>query len=141
MEYKDYNLFSNPFFVICWLAVVIFLIAAQWKVYAKTGQPGWACIIPIYNIYILTKIAGKPGIWTLWCLIPVVNIVFVIWLYNILSKSFGHDEGFTVGLLLLGFIFWPILGFGKSKYLGPYGDPVAFNAYQEQHKFDFEKKE
>jgi len=139
MEYKDYNLFSNPFFVICWLAVVIFLIAAEWKVYAKAGQPGWACIIPIYNIYILTKIAGKPGIWTLWCLIPVVNIVFVIWLYNILSKSFGHDEGFTVGLLLLGFIFWPILGFGKSKYLGPYGDPVAFNAYQEQHKF--EKKE
>ena len=142
MEYEDsFNLFSNPFFVICWLAVVIFLIAAEWKVYAKAGQPGWACIIPIYNIYILTKIAGKPGIWTLWCLIPIVNIIFVIWLYNILSKSFGHDEGFTVGLLLLGFIFWPILGFGKSKYQGPYGDPVAFKAYQEQHQFDFEKKE
>lgn len=142
MEYENsFDIFSNPVFIICWLAVVIFLIAAEWKVYAKAGQPGWACIIPIYNIYILTKIAGKPGIWTLWCLIPVVNIVFVIWLYNILSKSFGHDEGFTVGLLLLGFIFWPILGFGKSKYQGPYGDPVAFKAYQEQHKFDFEKKE
>ena len=142
MEYDDsFNLFSNPFFVVCWVAVVIFLLAAEWKVYTKAGQPGWACIIPIYNIYILTKIAGKPGIWTLWCLIPVVNIVFVIWLYNMVSKSFGHDEGFTAGLLLLGFIFWPILGFGKSKYLGPYGDPVAFRAYQEQHKFDFEKKE
>ena len=141
MEYKDsFDLFSNPFFIICWLAVVIFLIAAQWKVYTKAAQPGWACIIPIYNIYILTKIAGKPGIWTLWCLIPIVNIVFIIWLYNMLSKSFGHDEGFTVGLLLLGFIFWPILGFGKSKYQGPYGDPVAFKAYQEQRKFDFEKK-
>jgi len=142
MEYEDsFDIFFNPFFIICWLAVVIFLIAAQWKVYTKAGQPGWACIIPIYNIYILTKIAGKPGIWTLWCLIPIVNIVFVIWLYNILSKSFGHDEGFTVGLLLLGFIFWPILGYGRSKYQGPYGDPVAFSAYQEQHKFDFEKKE
>ena len=141
MEYEDSsNLFSNPFFVVCWLAVVVFLIAAEWKVYTKAGQPGWACIIPIYNIYILTKIAGKPGIWTLWCLIPIVNIVFVIWLYNMVSKSFGHDEGFTVGLLLLSFIFWPILGFGKSKYQGPYGDPVAFQAYQEQHKFDFEKK-
>jgi hypothetical protein len=63
---------------------------------------------------------------SLWCLIPVVNIVFLIWLYNMVSKSFGHDEGFTMGLLLLGFIFWPILGFGKSKYLGPYGDPLAF---------------
>ena len=137
---NSFDIFSNPFFIICWLAVVIFLIAAEWKVYTKAAQPGWACIIPIYNIYILTKIAGKPGIWTLWCLIPIVNIVFIIWLYNMLSKSFGHDEGFTVGLLLLGFIFWPILGFGKSKYLGPYGDTVAFTAYQEQHKFDFEKK-
>ena len=141
MEYNDsFDLFSNPFFIICWVAVVIFLIAAEWKVYTKAAQPGWACIVPIYNIYILTKIAGKPGIWTLWCLIPIVNIVFIIWLYNMLSKSFGHDEGFTVGLLLLGFIFWPILGFGKSKYMGPYGDAAAFKAYQEQQKFDIEKK-
>lgn len=137
---NSFDIFSNPFFIVCWLAIVIFLIVAEWKVYTKAAQPGWACIIPIYNIYILTKIAGKPGIWTLWCLIPIVNIVFIIWLYNMVSKSFGHDEGFTVGLLLLGFIFWPILGFGKSKYLGPYGDAAAFTAYQEQHKLDFEKK-
>jgi hypothetical protein len=141
---QDYNhafdIFYNPAFIICWLAVVIFLIVAQWKVFVKAGQPGWACIIPFYNIYIMTKIAGKPGIWTLLCLIPIVNIVFVIWLYNMISKSFGHDEGFTVGLILLGIIFWPILGFGSSKYLGPYGNPEAFRAYQEQHKFDFENK-
>ena len=142
---QDYNhafdFFYNPAFIICWLAVVVFLIVAQWKVFVKAGQPGWACIIPIYNIYIMTKIAGKPGIWTLLCLIPIVNIVFVIWLYNMISKSFGHDEGFTVGLILLGIIFWPILGFGSSKYSGPYGNPEAFRAYQEQHKFDFENKQ
>ena len=140
-DYDRYYFFYNPVFIICWLAIIIFIIAAQWKVFVKAGQPGWACIIPIYNIYIMTKIAGKPGIWTLWCLIPIVNIVFVIWLYNMISKSFGHDEGFTVGLLLLGIIFWPILGFGNSKYLGPYGNPEAFRAYQEQHKFDFENKQ
>ena len=60
---------------------------------------------------------------------------------NMISKSFGKDEGFTVGLVLLGIIFWPILGFGSAKYLGPYGDPTAFRAYQEQHKFDFENKQ
>ena len=127
-DYDRYSILYNPAFIICWLAVVIFLLAAQWKVFVKAGQPGWACIIPIYNIYIMTKIAGKPGIWTLWCLIPVVNIVFVIWLYNMISKSFGKDEGFTVGLILLGVIFWPILGFGDARYIGPYGDPVAFRA-------------
>src|SRR5687768_2286834 len=123
------------------IAIALIEIIAQWKVFTKAGQPGWAAIIPIYNIYIMTRIAGKPGIWTLWCLIPFVNIIFVIWLLNMISKSFGKDEGFTVGLVLLGFIFWPILGFGDVKYLGPYGNPEAFKAYREKHTFDFEKKQ
>ena len=58
-----------------------------------------------------------------------------------ISKSFGKDEDFTVGLVLPGIVFWPILGFGSAKYQGPFGDPVAYRAYQEQHQFDFEKKE
>jgi len=110
------------------LALVIFQLAAMWKVFAKAGQPGWACIIPIYNIYILTRISGKPGWWVLLMLIPFVNIIFSIWLYNMVSKSFGKDEGFTAGLVLLGIIFWPILGFGSARYIGPYGDPAAFQA-------------
>jgi hypothetical protein len=110
----------------------------MWKVFVKAGQPGWAAIVPFYNIYIMTKITGKPGIWVLWCLIPFVNIIFAIWLTNMMSKSFGHDEGFTIGLLLLSFIFWPILGFGDSKYQGPYGNAELFRAYQEQHRFEFE---
>jgi hypothetical protein len=122
------------------LAVVIFLIAAMWKVFEKAGQPGWAAIIPIYNIYIMTKIAGKPGIWTLWCCIPIVNYVFIIWLYNMISKSFGKTEGFTAGLVLLGIIFWPILGFGPAKYLGPFGNPAEFAA-RTNPNFDFEKKD
>ena len=110
-----------------WLIILIYAAAlvqviAQWKVFLKAGQPGWAAIIPVYNIYIMTKIAGKPGYWTLLCLIPVVNIIYTIWLLNMISKSFGHDEGFTVGLVILDIIFWPILGFGRSKYLGPYGN-------------------
>ena len=143
MHEKDYDFglpdffFSTGFIVAC-LIISVIQIAALWKVFTKAGQPGWAAIIPIYNIYIMTKIAGKPGIWTLLCIIPVINIVFVIWLYNMISKSFGHDEGFTLGLVLFGIIFWPILGFGRSKYLGPYGNPTAFAAYQEKNRFEFE---
>ncbi|MBS1603444.1 MAG: hypothetical protein JST42_12310 [Bacteroidetes bacterium] len=54
------------------------------------------------------------------------------------SKSFGKDEGFTVGLTLLGIVFWPILGFGDARYIGPYGDPAAFKAAQNP-QFDFDK--
>ncbi|TKC12321.1 hypothetical protein FA048_01500 [Pedobacter polaris] len=106
-------------FIIIYLAVIVIALAGMWKTFEKAGKPGWAAIIPIYNIYIMIEIVGKPTIWLLWCLIPCVNFVFVIWLYNLISKSFGKEEGFTVGLVLLGFIFWPILGFGSAKYLGP----------------------
>src|SRR5215831_4452470 len=135
MEY----LFMTIWILVC-LAIAIIAIAGQWKAFEKAGQPGWACIIPIYNFYIMLKIGGKPGWWLLLFLIPLVNIIFLIWMYNMISKSFGKDEGFTVGLILLSFIFWPILGFGDAKYQGPFGNPQEYQAYREQHKFDFENK-
>lgn len=139
MDYTYYQL--SPGFLIIILAIAVLMVVAQWKVFTKAGQPGWAALIPIYNLYIMTKIAGKPGYWTLLCLIPIANIIFAIWLINMVSKSFGKDEGFTAGLIFLGFIFWPILGFGSAKYLGPYGNPAAFAAYQGKDKFDFEQQQ
>ena len=112
------------------LAIVVFMIAAMWKIFEKAGQPGWAAIVPIYNMVVLLQIVGKPGWWVILMLIPFVNYVFIIWTYNMLSKSFGKDEGFTVGLVLLGIVFLPILGFGSAVYLGPYGDKAAFDAQQ-----------
>ncbi|MGB1039329.1 MAG: DUF5684 domain-containing protein [Flavobacteriales bacterium] len=103
------------------LAIVVFLIAAMWKVFEKAGQPGWAAIIPIYNYYIMTKIAEKPEWWTILMIIPYVNLIFIVWIWNRIVKRFGKTEGFTVGVVLLGIIFIPILGFGDAKYkaLGP----------------------
>ncbi len=106
---------------IIYLAIIVLIVAAQWKIFAKAGKPGWAAIIPIYNIIVLLEIIGKPLWWIFLFLIPGVNIVFLIWTYNLLGKSFGKTEGFTVGMLLLPFIFIPILGFGDAKYSGPAG--------------------
>jgi len=105
--------------VILYLAVIAILVIGMWKVFEKAGKPGWAAIVPIYNFIVLIEIVGKPMIWVLWLLIPCVNFVFIIWLYNLVSKSFGKSEGFTVGMVLFPYIFWPILGFGDAKYLGP----------------------
>ena len=107
--------------MIIYIGVLLLIIISQWKIYTKANQPGWACLIPIYNIWILIKIIGKPGWWLLMLIIPFVNIVFAIWMTNLLSKSFGKGEGFTIGLILLPLIFYPILGLGSAKYLGPAG--------------------
>jgi hypothetical protein len=111
-------------FWLIWGAVILFYIVSMWKVFEKAGQPGWASIVPIYNAIVLLQIAQKPIWWILLYFIPIVNIVIsVIVLHNI-SKNFGHDVGFTLGLIFLGFIFFPILAFGDSQYRPTAGTPV-----------------
>ncbi|ATP58573.1 hypothetical protein CPT03_19935 [Pedobacter ginsengisoli] len=105
--------------IFLYLVLLVLYIVGMWKVFEKAGKPGWAAIIPIYNLIVLIEIVGKPTIWILWLLIPCTAPIFGIWLTNLLSKSFGKTEGFTVGLVLFPFIFFPILGFGDAKYLGP----------------------
>ena len=119
------------------LGIVVLMIAAMWKIFEKAGEDGWKAIIPFYNLYILLKIVGKPGWWLVLFFIPLVNYVFLIWTYNMLSKSFGKDEGFTVGLVILGVVFFPILGFGSTAYLGPFGDAAAFEAHGHNQLEDF----
>ncbi len=101
------------------LLILIFMFAAMWKVYVKAGQPGWGCIIPIYNAYLLCIIGGKPGWWVLLMFIPVVNIVVSALVSIGVAEQFGKDAGFGIGLWLLGVIFFPILGFGSATYGGP----------------------
>jgi len=105
------------------LIPVLLIVIAQWRIYEKAGQPGWACLIPFYNFYVLLKIVGKPGWWLLWMFVPIANFVVGIWVTNLLSKSFGKDVGFTLGLIFLPIIFYPILGFGNAEYKGEAGKP------------------
>lgn len=94
-------------------------IVALWKVFQKAKQPGWAAIIPIYNTYILLKIVGRPGWWVLLYLIPFVNIIVHLVVSLDAAKSFGKSQLFgVVGLWLLPFIGYLILGFGDAKYKG-----------------------
>jgi len=124
MEHSNFLGISFIFpMVIFILAISILVIIAQWRVYEKAGQPGWAVLIPFFNFYILLKIVGKPAWWLLWIFVPLVNVVVEIWVTNLLSKSFGKDEAFTLGLIFLSVIFYPILGFGKAEYKGPAGKP------------------
>ncbi len=101
------------------LAIVILIIAGVWKTFAKAGQPGWAAIIPIFNVYILLKVANRPWWWLLLLLIPLVNLVIMIIVAIDIAKAFDKGAGFGIGLALLGFIFYPILGFSEATYTQP----------------------
>lgn len=99
-----------------YFAILIVMIIAMWKIFTKAGQPGWASIIPIYNVLVLLKIVGKPAWWIILFLIPVANLVVAIILTFALAARFGKGAGFGVGLLLLPIIFLPVLAFGSATY-------------------------
>jgi hypothetical protein len=112
-----------------YFAFIVLLIAAMWKIFAKAGQPGWAAIVPIYNIIVLLRIIGRPLWWIVLLFIPVANFIVLIISMIDLAKSFGKGTGFAIGLILLGPIFLPLLGFGDARYLGPAAStPVSATA-------------
>jgi hypothetical protein len=106
-------------FLIPGILIYILTVAGLWRTFDKAGKPGWAAIIPIYNYIVLLQIVGKPIWWIFLILFPCTTFIFAIWTINLLSKSFGQGEGFTIGLLILPMIFYPILGFSNYPYLGP----------------------
>ena len=116
--------FFAAFFMV-FLVIGLVCLIGMWKVFAKAGQPGWAVLIPIYNLIVLLRIAGLPWYWVftpLVVIIPVLGalayLVWIVWVYHRISTRFGQGVGFTIGLTLLAPIFWLILGFGSAKYVG-----------------------
>jgi len=100
--------------MIVWLAIVVLMIAAMWKVFTKAGEPGWAAIVPIYNYVVLDRVAGRPGWWLLlWILLG--PIAYIVISFDI-AKRFGKGAGFAIGLIILPFVFWPMLAWGDSAY-------------------------
>ena len=102
------------FFWILFMALGILKIVSLWKIFKKAGKPGWASIVPIYNIYIMCEIAEKEWWYILLLCVPFVNIYAIIVLYNGMAKKFGKGGGFVVGMILLPVVFFPMLAFGKD---------------------------
>ena len=104
--------------VIIYIAIIVLVIAGFWRTFTKAGEAGWKSIIPIWNLIVLCRIGGKPGWWVILFFIPLVNIVISLIVALEVAKNFGRGNGFGVGLWLLSFIFYPILGFGSATYQG-----------------------
>ncbi len=98
------------------LVIAVIMIVANWKIYTKAGKPGWASLVPFYNMYVMYEIAGMNGWMFLLTFIPIVNIVIQIMLYLNLAKKFGKSTGFAIGLILLNPIFLLLLAFGNAEY-------------------------
>ena len=116
----------------------ILVLVAQIMMFKKGKKPGWAAIVPFYNQVVQCQMVGISPWWVLIIFVsgmlqavPVigsllslaVSIYFMILLGVSTARAFGKDDAFAVGLILLPFVFYPILGFGKAEYVGD-GNPM-----------------
>lgn len=98
------------------LIVSVFMLIVMWKFFKKLGEPGWKCIIPIYNIIVMMQKVGMNPIWILGYCVPILNVIISIATMIRISQAFGKDTGFVIGLILLSPIFMAILAFGSATY-------------------------
>ena len=117
-EEAAYGLFAGCYTIFI-LVLAAMVIAGWWKMFSKAGQPGWAAIVPIYNLIVYLRLTGRPEWWIVFYLIPFANIVVHLIVSIDAAKSFGQGTGFGVGLFLLAPVFVLILGFGSAQYVGP----------------------
>ena len=87
-------------------AVMIIMLVSQWKLFTKAGRPGWACLIPIYNLVVMLQIVGKSPWLILLMLIPIANFVFAIMLQIWVAQAYGKSTAYGIGLLFLPVIFY-----------------------------------
>lgn len=97
------------------------IIIGMWKTFKKAGEPGWAAIVPIYNLVVLLKVARRPVWWILLFLLPFVSVIMIFVISIDVAKAFNKGAGFGIGLALLPPIFYLVLGFGSAQYGGGYG--------------------
>ena len=125
----------------------IITVICQWRIFKKAGDKGWKALIPVYNIYTEYKLfwnvkvfwiavvlavvssfvgGGTEGfVGIISSLLSLASAVLVLSRVHKMSVSFGHGIGFTLGLIFLQPIFYLILAFGKSEYIGVEGDRAA----------------
>jgi hypothetical protein len=110
----------NIFLYLLGVMLVAFVFYILWKFYAKTGRPGWGAFVPIYSSYLMVKIAGRPGWWTLLMFVPIVNIVIAIIISLDIAAAFGRSALFGVfGLMLFSIVGYGILALGDDTYTQP----------------------
>ncbi len=98
------------------LLLCIIWFVGMWRVFEKAGEPGWAALIPFYNLWVMVRMGGKPWWWFFMFLIPLVNLVFLLLLSLAMAKKFDQPVIFGIALFLFPFIFYMIIGFSDMRY-------------------------
>ena len=127
-------------------ALFFFGIITLWHLFERAFVAGWRSLIPVYSGIVCYKLFWRP-VWYFVTLIiglaifvmeivlllsshlyliPSISLI-ILWIAFIvlrlvfsfkLSYAFAKSRAYALGLFFLPMIFYPMLAFGKSVYIG-----------------------
>ena len=100
--------------IIIGIAAGILVLVSLWIIFKKAGKPGWASIVPIYDIIVLLQVVELPLWYIVLLIIPFANIYAIFKIYIELAHKFGKSTGFGVLTVFFSEICLPILAFDKN---------------------------
>ncbi len=103
-------------FTLIEILAISLVFTAYWRLFEKADKPGWAAVVPIYNVIVLLDLVERPRWWAIFFFIPLANIIISVIVHVELAERFGKHPLFGLGMALFPVIFVPILGFGKATY-------------------------
>lgn len=142
---REINITPSFFLWWIWLSILLVLIAwlilchiSLWKIFWRAWEWRWKSLIPIYNIYIIFKIAGiKNRFWYIIlvaliagivsAIFPVTKVfldkfsttfsstvVLIVWF--LLTKKFGREDNASILYTIFSVIWILVLWLGNYKY-------------------------
>ncbi len=99
MEYGGQESFWAAYGIF-WVIAYLYYAICLMMIANKTNTPNsWLAWIPIANIYLMCKIAGKPGWWLILFFIPFVNIVIGVIVWMKIAEA--RNKPSWLGILML----------------------------------------
>ena len=95
MDFEDFLPGFIILLVICVLIIIaisVFMIIANWKLFTKCHRKGWESIVPYYNTYILCKVAGSKIMWAIILMVAPLVTNIVSNFFNIATNVINNDD-------------------------------------------------
>ena len=130
IDYSQMDPLITILILVVELIVLVMEIMVLWTMYTRAGQPGWASLVPIYNIIIMLKIAGRPAWWFLLLAVPIVNIIVWFMICMDLAVAFDRGNPLCCRFVFGSCCFLPDIGFWRAGLRWP-GQALGYWLYHE----------